>query len=88
MLNNNTTRYAARIIKDLTQTFNFTPVTPQELARYWKRSALDVIEAAKFLQSKQIVNINKNKEMTLTSSYKQFFKRNPDVALSIAQQGF
>lgn len=81
-------KYNSRIIKDLAVTFNFTPVSIAELARYWKRSMQDVQAAAEFLQMKQVLNINKRQELSLTSDYKKFFKRNPDLALSVARTGF
>lgn len=83
-----TKSYYARLIKDLAVTFNYAPLTAQEVASYWKRSAADVQRVANELYKEGIVTFNKKKEIVLTPTYKKFFKKNPDQALTIARNGF
>ena len=79
--------YIARLIKDLAVTFNFTPLSPKEVAGYWKRSAVDVKLAADTLVKKEVARYNNKGEIELTGKYRQFFRRNPDVALQLARNG-
>lgn len=79
--------YQARLIRDLAVTFNFTPLTVTDIARYWKRSKADVAKIAGYLAQREVIKFDKNLNMSFTSSYRKFFNNNPDVALQLAKQG-
>lgn len=80
--------YYTRLIKDLAETFSYTPLTVKEVAAYWKRSAADVQQVANELYKEGVVTFNKNKEILLTPNYKKFYKQNPATALTLAMVGF
>lgn len=83
-----TNPYYARLIKDLAVTFNFSPLSAQEIASYWKRSRTDIQKTADKLAKLGVVAFNSKNEIAITPSYKKYFKKNPELALAVAKQGF
>jgi hypothetical protein len=77
-----------RLIRDLSVTFNFTPLTPKEVASYWKRGLVQVEQASRILQKYDIAKINAKGEIALTDAYKTYFRKNPDLALAVARNTF
>lgn len=59
------TTLSKRLFKDLSITFNGTPLTVKEIARYWKRNSLDVRVAAIQLLADGKLYFNSSDEMVL-----------------------